>query len=238
MIRTKLIKGFLFGLCMTAMVTGTAFAKASESTKVTTSKETVSEERQALNDKQEEIEKYVFTDHPDEIAKKGITVHYIAISDEGLEIGISPYDDSTKKFFYDTFGNEDITLVDFDESILYATTVQAPDAATDTEVLDNGKTSGAQDADDTAAEKESTGAEEDVKIQIESTQDSTDEVEQEKVYKTTSADDNENKTVSVEDSSTEEAKKNDGISAPIMVLIIAGGAALIGSAIIVLKKKN
>jgi hypothetical protein len=87
------------------------------------------------------------------------------------------------------------------------------------------------------------GSDDEVNIQIESTEGNT-EVDPELVYETTSADvENENiKTVSAADD-TDAVKRGSeedgaGASAPMMILAIAGGAALIGSAVVVSSKKK
>lgn len=247
MVRSKFMKGLILGLCMSAMVTGTAFAKEAVTTLPAVSAQELSDEMKAFYEKQKEIEKYVFQDHVKELEEKGITVHYIGISDKGLEIGVSPYNDETKKFFYDTFGKEDILLMEFDESILYATTAQAPDAA-DADAGVMAEDPAAESADDKAVIEDvaeespdnkavtEDAAEDEMNIQIESVDETAEATDQE-AYDTMAADGKEARTVAAETGAVEDTSKKDGVSAPLMILIIAGGAALIGSGIIIAKKR-
>ena len=241
MIKGYLIKGFMLGLCMSALTTGAAFAQAVEgsgSTPAYAGAET--EESKKLNAMQAEVDQILFADHLKEIEDKGILVNYTSVVDGKVEIGITPYSDENVKFLQELIGKEDITIVEFDQSVIYQTTVAdpvAPDAAVEDQPT---KEELYADKEGTATDdgKVYKGDDDKMEIQIESTDGATEEA-----IDNTSADLGGEKAQPVTTSANidevkggEEGSKN--ISAPLMVLIIAGGAVLVGGVFLVSNKKK
>jgi hypothetical protein len=251
MIKSQLTKAFLLGLCMSALATGTAFAGSLEGSLPTTRGAVVSDELNDLYAKQKEIDQYVFVDHVKELDKKGILVNYTGVVDSYVEIGISPFNDENAKYFYDIFGKDEVKVVAFDQAVIYAsgvatdvgvaepangdvyTTLEAPDAT----VTD-------ADAADTTTETK-VYKEGEMSIQIESTDGTvlndnsgaTDEA----LAATTGINDNIQTLTGSEESvvlkSDATKEDTDSVSAPMAILAIAGGAAVIGGVIITTKKK-
>jgi hypothetical protein len=237
MIKSKLVKGFMLGLCLTAITTGTAFAQEVAKSSPGFSSEEMSPELQELYSKQSEIDKILFTDHLKDIEDKGFMVNYTSVVDNNVEIGISPFNDENVKYLHELLGKDSVKIVEFDEAIIYATTV-APDVVTgeqlekeDLNVDKKGDLDETVSSDDGRVYK---GGDEEMNIQIESTEDGSEEL----MYTTTSADLNgeEVQLVSATDKSAED--DSNKVPAPMVVLAIAGGAALIGGTIIASKKKH
>lgn len=133
MSRSKLMKAVMLGLCLSAFSTGSAFAQMNtNATEPVAAIQALSPEMEALNAKQAEIDQYLFTDHAKDIEAKGILVNYTAVSEDAVEIGITPFNEENANYFYDIFGKDGIKVVEFDQSVIYETTVAMTDpAATD-----------------------------------------------------------------------------------------------------------
>jgi hypothetical protein len=231
MVKSALIKGFMMGLCLSAITAGTAFAQSVEGTTPAYSGTAQSQELKDLYAKQSEIDRYLFVDHAKEIEEKGFMVNYTGVNETAVEIGISPYTEENANYLYDLFGSTDVKVVEFDQSVIYATTAvgeaTAPDATATDEVQP-----------------------EEFSIQIES---AGDEVKEDAavddslgIYNAADEDAQENdevKLVSAAENNvlpTDAAKKakDDVMSTPLVILAIAGGAALIGGSVIVSNKKK
>ena len=89
----------------------------------------------------------------------------------------------------------------------------------------------AVDSDLAVSDNDAVNDDEEFQIQIESIAEETNG--EEKVYKTTSADAEEIRTIAATDE-----KAQDDLSTPIIVLAIAGGAALVGGAVLLANKKK
>ena len=227
MIKKNLLKTVMLGVCMAALTTGSAYATLAQDT-TPSATEDMSAETKALYAKQEEIDSILFKANAKEIEKRGFMINYTGVVEDYIEIGISPFNDENAKFIYELVGKDGIKVIEFDESILYATGA-APDVVTDADVDTDvvvDKEEAAEDADTQASVDDK-----EVQIQIESTTD--DLNNEEKVYKTTSADGEEIRTVSASDESDK-----DGVSAPMVVLAIVGGAALVGGGVLLSSKKK
>ncbi len=238
MIRKHLMKAVMLGLCMASLSTGSAFAMATVSVAPASGTEEVSPELQKLYDKQKEIDKILFEGHAKDIEKMGFIVSSTGVVDNAVEISISPYEEKFADYIYELVGKDGIKVTEMDQSILYATGVAADQPATqdatDAEVVkDKDAVAAAEDAD----LADNTGAAVDdgkMEIQIESAGNLDDK----------SAGAGEIKTVSTPVSddirtvSSAETQK-DNVSAPMIILVIAGAAVLIGGALILsARKKN
>jgi hypothetical protein len=228
MIKKNLLKTAMLGLCIATLYSGSAYATLAEP--VSAGTEEVSEETKALYAVQAEIDKVLFENNAKEIERLGFMVNYTGVVEDYIEIGISPYNEDNANYIYELVGKDGIKVVEFDQSILYATGV-APDAAadevdpeiavdevvTDAEVImDNGDI--AEDADLATTSGQAEADDKEVQIQIESI------AGEEKVYKTAYAE--------------EDLADKEGVSTPIIALAVAGGAALIGGAVLLSKKKT
>lgn len=162
--KSKYIKGIMLGLCISAFSTSVAFAQVATSDDVLAISEVVqSEGAKELMEKQRQIDQYLFEDHAKELEAKDIFVNYTGIVDDYIEIGISPYNDENADYLYNALGNEDIKVVEFDQSIIYAS-----GPAIEDKMYKDG----------------------DVQIQIESVDDQT-SPEEEQLYYTTGVEENE-----------------------------------------------
>lgn len=129
MIKTKFVKAVILGLCLSALSGSMVFAETvdKKAAGVSTQNTGISDDLLKL---QNEIDQYVFTDHVDEIEKKGFTVTHTGPMDNYVEIGITPYSDENADYLYDIFGNEKVKVVKGEEAVLFATgEAVAPDTA-------------------------------------------------------------------------------------------------------------
>ncbi len=234
MIKKNIAMAVMLGLTMASLSTAPAYAMLATST---TASDISSEQSNELTSKQSEIDKLLFEANAKSIEKQGFMVNYTGVVNDYVEIGISPYSDENANFIYDIVGKDKVKVVEMDQSILYASGVAAdtaqPDAAVTDDVLAD-KDTVAETAEDANLAATSGLAEDDnkeVQIQIESTDAAASE---EKVYKTTSANEEDIRTISV----PVDAPKEDGVSTPVIVLAVAGGAALIGGAVLLSSKKK
>ncbi len=232
MIKKNLLKTVMLGLCMATITTGSAYATLAEDTNPSVA-EAVSDQTKALYAKQAELEKLLFEVNAKEIETLGFMVNYAGVVEDKIEIGISPYNEENANFIYDLVGKDDVKVIEFDQSVIFATGM-APDevageVVTDAEVImynDN-----VEDAVLEAASDDTVTDDEEFQIQIESIAE--DANGEEKVYKNTSADAEEILTV------TNEEKAQDNAATPIIVLAaVVGGAALVGGAVLLSNKKK
>jgi hypothetical protein len=257
MIRSKLLKGLALGLCMSVLYTGVAFAQSEGVASQGFVGQEISAEDSALYDKQSEIDQYVFVDHAKEIEKKGFSIVYTGVADSKVEIGITPFSEENADYLYDIFGKDAVKVVASEAAVLYATVDPAADNAagqvkTDPANDDIYTTMElAPDASvtntDVAAPAE--GGEDEFSIQIESVEDGNLE-DPSVIYQSGVADTAEEgtdvRTIAATDDAaiaegnvvSDAVDKADGLSTPVIILIIAGGAVLIGGTVIYASKKK
>jgi len=262
MIKSKLLKAIVLGLCMSALSTGLAFASSDDGSSPA-SEEQQTDATNFLYEKQREIDQYVFKDHVSEIEEKGFAIVYTGVADTYVEIGITPFDDSNAKYLYDIFGSEDVKVVASEEAAVLTTTEVAPDKSvtndvtkqplddqiyTTMELSPDTAVTGTDDAVDPNLVDKVYKGEPDVNIQIESTDGEEAPMDPSVIYQTgiveEGQEDLENQVVSATDDSAiaEGNVVNDsdskGLSTPIIILIIAGGAVLIGGSALLFSKKK
>ncbi len=75
--------------------------------------------------KQLETDRYLFADHVDEIAAKGITVTHTSPTNEYVEIGITPYNEENAEFIYQALGREKIKVVEGIQAVTFDVGVAA-----------------------------------------------------------------------------------------------------------------
>lgn len=234
MIKKNLAMAVMLGLTMASLSTTPAYAMLATSTPASSAS---SEQSDELTAKQGEIDKLLFEANAKSIEKKGFMVNYTGVVDDYVEIGISPFNEENANFIYDIVGKENVKVVEMDQSILYASGVATDAAQPDAAVADDVQadkdnvTKTAEDADLAATSGLAEDDSKEVQIQIESTDAAATD---EKVYKTTSANEEDIRTISAPVEST----KEDGVSTPVIVLATVGGAALIGGAVLLSRKKT
>lgn len=118
MLKSKILKAFALGLCISAFFAGTAFAKSGGGSSPSFGGSVDAKDR-ALFDKQLEIDLYLFADHADEMAKKDFKVIYTGVAEDYVEIGINPYTDKNAEFLYALFGKDSVKVVASEEMTLY-----------------------------------------------------------------------------------------------------------------------
>ena len=121
-----LVKAAMLGFCLSVLTTGAAFGTEAGQTNPSYRGEVQSEEEKVLFEKQKEIDQYVFIDHAIELVEKGIFINYTGVAESYVEIGISPYTDDNANYLYDIFGKDTVKIVEYDESIIYASGVAEP----------------------------------------------------------------------------------------------------------------
>lgn len=131
--KSKIFKTISMIMCVAAlsvMLAGAAFADDGVSA-------------QDIFDKQQQIDKYLFEDHADDIALRGFTVTHTAPMETYVEIGITPYADENANYLYGIFGSDIVKVVEGEQAVLLtdnAGTLEEPvtDTAAETpqEILD------------------------------------------------------------------------------------------------------
>ncbi len=246
MMKSKLMKAALLGICLSAFSVGVAFAQQKVDTGAGTTAfegEAVSPELQALYDKQAEIDRYLFTEHAKELEEKGIFVNYTGVNKDVIEIGISPYSDENADYLYDIFGKDVIKVVEFDQSVIFQSGVAVDPAVPAAEPGSTAPDTPSKDTDVQIISEPIDPAEYSEDDQIFYTMDVE---EDDQIFYTTDAEAEiarDVKTVSAAetagtgDNVSDEA--SEGLQTPFIILIIAAGAAVIGGIILVsAKKKN
>lgn len=74
-----------------------------------------------MYNKQSEIDKYLFDEHKDEIAAKGITITHTAAGKDCVEVGITPFTKENADFIYKALGTDQIKVVEGTQAIAYST---------------------------------------------------------------------------------------------------------------------
>lgn len=144
MSRSRFMKGFIVGLGLTMLLSTAAFAEeqavspdAPVSSAVSgiaqssagsapgsigatpiIAPDVVSEE---MYNKQSGIDKYLFDEHKDEIAAKGITVTHTVAGKDFVEVGITPFNKENEDFIYKALGTEQVKVVEGTQAMTYAT---------------------------------------------------------------------------------------------------------------------
>lgn len=273
MIRRNLIKAFALGLCMSSFFAGAAYAQAGAGSTPSFGGVEVAEAVEAVDDitlykKQKEMDQYLFVDHVKDIEEKGFKVVYTGVAESYVEVGITPYSEKNAEFLYNIFGRGIVKVVDTEAAITLVDENQAPDApdtpvsSSDTmasPIIDMGEEATDSDAvsDDVLIMERQliADAEEEVKVQIESINDSMPEdvtVDGEKVreaYLTedlpteddavmdiaiTSVQDD---AIGINSNESRESEKND-ITKSVIIAIAAGGIIIIGGAYFATVKKR
>lgn len=255
----KLLKAAALGLCLSVLVSGTAFAQGGGSSP--SSVGISSEEMDILMKRQDEINFLVFSEYAREIEDKDFQIIYTGVGDSYVEIGISPFDQDNVDYLYEILGNDQVKVVESDEVVLYTgdaieEAAHAGDAADtdapDRVIMDTGLDTPVSSTDDPGLAADGMLADEDkLEIQIESIDDNeiadlSPEEAEELSKQSGMVDDTimENTSVDVEldnikttDTAVDTVKEEKGLSTPIVIAIVAGGVLVLGGALLVFKKK-
>jgi hypothetical protein len=116
-VKSRTVKVMMIGFCFTALWTGAAYAEtgASNGQQSVLSQETGISD--VLLQKQQEIDKYVFEQHADELVNKGITVTNTGPVGDVVEIGITPYNEANADYLYGIFGKEMVKVVEGQQAV-------------------------------------------------------------------------------------------------------------------------
>lgn len=126
LIKKNLLRTLGLGLCMSALMAGTANVRIAYARSGGGSSSafegTISPEDRLLFEKQKEIDQYLFVDYAKEIEKMGFKVIYTGVSDSYVEVGITPYSDKNVDYLHGIVGNELVKIVDTEEAVIYTVT--------------------------------------------------------------------------------------------------------------------
>ncbi len=145
MSRSRFMKGFIVGLGLTMLLSTAAFAEEqaiSPDTPVSSSVSSIGQTSvgaanaatdaipaaaqidpvsSEMYSKQSAIDKYLFEEHKDEIAAKGITVTHTVAGKDFVEVGITPFNKENADFIYKVLGTEQVKVVEGTLAMTYAT---------------------------------------------------------------------------------------------------------------------
>lgn len=108
----KLMTALLLGFCLSFFSALSAFAVMED-----------------MIEKQKEVDDYVFVQHQDELAEKGITVTHTAPLENTVEIGITPFTEENVSYLQGIFGADMVTIVEGEQAV----TLDQTSAPLDTE---------------------------------------------------------------------------------------------------------
>ena len=243
MIKKNLFKAVLLSVCIASSYTGSAFAMAQVTPKAV---EELSPQMQAIYTRQSEIDKLLFEENTKKIEELGFMVNSTSVVEDKIEISISPYEDEFADLIYDIVGKDDVTVVEMDQSILYATGAVVDPAVEDGKPVSDDQAGNTDDQATATVDKAtapddqsvSTGDTEDgeMHIQIESTDAVKDGGTSGEIETISAADDV--RTVSAEQANAAN-HENTNSSATAIAFAIAGGVVLFGgTAVMAARKKN
>ncbi|MBB2182471.1 hypothetical protein H0486_06225 [Lachnospiraceae bacterium MD1] len=279
MIKIKLMKAVMLGLCISTLSTGIAYGKVAEGRTSASAGQEQTDISSELMKLQKRIDQTVFNDKAEEIEAKGFDIYYTGVSDSFVEIGIVPFTKENAEYLYKLFGKENVKVVQAEENILYTTTDTAEEQVVEEDIQPEKRSEENKTKENRTEEKKAeenktekneelvdeipadapvthTQEEQDLieervykgeeaQVQIEGADEEVLEVDPELIYQTTIADDGQDDVevqleAVAEDSAVvtsvqEEAKS---LSAPILVLIVAGAAVLVGAVILMVNKKK
>jgi LPXTG-motif cell wall-anchored protein len=160
MIKTKFVKAFMLGMCVSALSAGVAFAETvdKKAVEITTQNVTAPDSsvpsdgevpelaavsglaQDDLNAKLDEVNKIIFEDNIKDIESKEIAIMSTAPLDGSVEIGILPFTKENIEYIYGLTGKDQVKVVEGVQPELMATSGIATDgvmtAFGDSEVQD------------------------------------------------------------------------------------------------------
>lgn len=134
MLKAKLLKAVALGLCLSALYSGVAYAQSEGASSPAYGGKAETQDN-ALLEKQKEIDIYLFKEHYEEIADKGIEIVYTGVAETHVEIGIADFSEKKADYLYELFGRDIVKVVSTDDAQLYTiTTVEEPSLVTEPDV--------------------------------------------------------------------------------------------------------
>lgn len=140
MMRSKFASAILLGVCLSVFSSVAAFAETGDAKPASVAMQAVEQVQpddgimtimegskgsgisgevqpaapisKAMLKKQDEINKYLFEQHKDEIKQLGFTVTHTAPFENFIEIGIAPYNETNAGYLYSTFGRDMVRIVE------------------------------------------------------------------------------------------------------------------------------
>jgi len=124
MLKRKFTKALILGLGLTIASSGTVFAnevstQIAPDTPVSNVAEPAPQISKEITQLQIEIDRYLFIQHSEDIAKKGFKVTHTVPTENYVEIGIEPYSEESAEYLYSLFGKDKIKVVEGEQAILY-----------------------------------------------------------------------------------------------------------------------
>lgn len=255
------MSAFFTGAAFAQSGGGTETSFAGQAIEGQTTPAQMSEADKALYDKQLEIDRYLFADHVKEMEEKGIKVVYTVVSNDCVEIGVAGLTDENANYLYELFGKDNVKVVSAEEAQVYTTMVDPVDAP-DTADGQGAAVSGPKETEqiytiqsaETTATVDDSAPVSDGRVYKGSaaagsgTEEVAGELENPEVIYYTTADGaaapgQEAELVSTAVGAADAVKRgaegdDKGINVPMTILAIAGGAAVIGGAVILSAKKK
>ncbi len=241
MIKSKFAKAFILSICLSVFSAAAVNAAVSEggqtgafqgsgSVGITVAPgnpdqavSTSAAVNEEILKKQNEIDLYLFKEHQKEIEQKGISVTYTAPMDSYVEIGIMPLNDENAEYLYGIFGKDKIKVVDGQKVI-------AMTAAADPVIAPDQVSQGNTGSEPVKGEIYMA---EDAKRDVKG---GTAEVNDGRVYKTTSA--QENGQMYTTSAAAENEAEKTGNSTLVITLGAAAAVAVLGGTALVLRKRR
>jgi hypothetical protein len=104
--------GFEMGLLKYLIAINVVISLTFFLTKTTKAETSGTEPKSEILEKQAEIDTYLFEEHYEEIAQKGITVTHTVPLESSVEIGITPYTEENVNYLKGIFGSDAVTIVE------------------------------------------------------------------------------------------------------------------------------
>lgn len=131
MLKLKLTKTLVLGVCLTLASSGAVYASEDKSAELTAGSELAvvstmiapdapvsspANPGQAIDEDvlklQREIDRFVFDQHRGEFAEKGFSVTHTGPMVDYVEIGIEPYSEESAEYLYSMFGKEKVKVIE------------------------------------------------------------------------------------------------------------------------------
>ncbi len=147
--KLKLIKALVLGLCLSVLSTGVAFAESGGG-ETGEMKIQITSSDDSLNQKQREIDQYIFEEHKKDIEDMGFTVTNTGVVDDYVEVGITPFNQKNADYLYEALGKDNVKIVEGIQSEIMETQILSDEKAETAAIADT------SDVPETTAELETT----------------------------------------------------------------------------------
>jgi len=123
----KLIRIILTGVCLSVFFSAAVFAETGGG-QSGAFQGAPAGEKNALLQKQSEIDRYLFEEHSKEIADKGFKVTHTGVAGDVVEIGIIPYSEENAEYLYNIFGRDSVKVVEGSQAVPLTADTGSPDS--------------------------------------------------------------------------------------------------------------